>query len=91
MTKTRAGLTALGAYAPAKTVTNADLEKMMDTNDEWITSRTGIKTRHVSADDEDTSTLAFRAVENLLERRYDKFRALGEFTEKSARTAKFAG
>ena len=67
-TATRAGVTALGAYAPAKTVTNADLEKMMDTNDEWITSRTGIKKRHVSADDEYTSTLAFRAVENLLER-----------------------
>lgn len=67
-TAIRAGITALGAYAPAKTVTNADLEKIMDTNDEWITSRTGIKTRHVSAEDEYTSTLAFRAVEDLLDR-----------------------
>lgn len=58
----------MGAYAPAKTVSNADLEKMVDTNDEWITSRTGIKNRHVSADDEFTSTLAFRAVEDLLDR-----------------------
>ncbi len=68
MSMARAGVTALGAYAPAKTVSNADLEQLMDTSDEWITSRTGIKNRHVSADDEFTSTLAFRAVENLLAR-----------------------
>lgn len=68
MSTARAGVTALGAYAPPKTVTNADLEKMMDTNDEWITTRTGIKQRHVAADDEFSSTLAFRAVEDLLDR-----------------------
>jgi 3-oxoacyl-[acyl-carrier-protein] synthase-3 len=69
--KTRAGVTALGAYAPAKIVTNQDLEAMLDTSDEWITSRTGIKRRHLAADDEFTSDLAFRAVEDLLARHGD--------------------
>lgn len=69
--KTRAGVTALGAYAPAKIVTNLDLEKIMDTSDEWITTRTGIKRRHIAADDEFTSDLAFRAVEDLLARHGD--------------------
>ena len=64
----RAGVTALGAYAPARVLTNQDLEAMMDTSDEWITTRTGIKRRHLAADDEFTSDLAFRAVENLLAR-----------------------
>jgi len=67
----RAGITALGAYAPPKVVTNADLERIMDTSDEWITTRTGIKRRHVAADDEFTSDLAFRAVEDLLRRHGD--------------------
>jgi 3-oxoacyl-[acyl-carrier-protein] synthase-3 len=64
----RAGLTALGVYAPEKVLTNFDLEKMMDTSDEWIRTRTGIRRRHIAADDEFTSDLAFRSVENLLER-----------------------
>src|SRR5690606_27011639 len=64
----RAGITQLGAYAPANVLTNHDLEKMMDTTDEWITTRTGIKRRHVAGDDEFTSDLAFRAVEDLLAR-----------------------
>ena len=68
MTRPRAGVTALGAYAPSKVVTNHDLEKVMDTSDEWITTRTGIKRRHVAADDEFTSDLAFRAVEDLVRR-----------------------
>lgn len=68
MTRPRAGVTALGAYAPPKVVTNHDLEKIMDTTDEWITTRTGIKRRHVAADDEFTSDLAFRAVEDLVRR-----------------------
>ncbi len=67
----RAGVTALGAYAPERIVTNQDLEAMMDTSDEWITTRTGIKRRHLAADDEFTSDLAFRAVENLLARHGD--------------------
>ena len=64
----RAGITALGAYAPPKILSNQDLEKMMDTSDEWITSRTGIKNRHVSDDDEFSSDLAFKAVEDLVAR-----------------------
>ena len=64
----RAGITQLGAYAPSNVLTNHDLEKMMDTSDEWITTRTGIKRRHVAGDDEFTSDLAFRAVEDLLAR-----------------------
>lgn len=68
MTSTRAGVTALGVYAPEKVVTNDDLAKIMDTSDEWITTRTGIRRRHVAAEDEFTTDLAFRAVENLLQR-----------------------
>ncbi len=52
-------------------LSNHDLERMMDTSDEWITSRTGIKRRHVAGDDEFTSDLAFRAVEDLLARHGD--------------------
>lgn len=64
----RAGIRALGAYAPERILSNADLEKMMDTSDAWITSRTGIKTRHLAAEGEFTSHLAIKSVEDLLER-----------------------
>jgi 3-oxoacyl-[acyl-carrier-protein] synthase III len=67
----RAGITALGAYAPPTVLTNADLEKMMDTSDEWITSRTGIRRRHVTAENEFTSHLAIRSVEDLISRHGD--------------------
>ena len=40
----------IGAYTPAKVLTNADFEKIVDTTDEWITTRTGIKRRHVVGD-----------------------------------------
>lgn len=66
MEKMRAGITALGAYAPPTILANEDLEKMMDTSDEWITARTGIKRRHVTADDEFTSHMAFKSVEDLI-------------------------
>ncbi len=65
---TRAGITALGAYAPPTVLTNHDLERRMDTSDEWIRTRTGIRRRHVAAEDEFTSDLAFRSVEDLLRR-----------------------
>ena len=68
MTKIRAGLTAIGAYAPEQILTNQDLEKMMDTSDEWIVTRTGIHRRHVAAEDEFTSDLAFSAVDDLVRR-----------------------
>ena len=50
-----------GSYVPERVLSNADLEKMVDTNDEWIVSRTGIKERRIAADDESTSDLASKA------------------------------
>ena len=50
-----------GKYLPEKTLTNFDLEKMVETSDEWIRTRTGIEERHIAADDEATSDLAYRA------------------------------
>lgn len=50
-----------GGYLPEKVLTNADLEKMVETSDEWITDRTGIKKRHIAADNETTSDLAEKA------------------------------
>jgi len=61
-------VTALGAYAPPKVITNSDLEKVLDTSDEWIRTRTGIRKRHVAADNEFTSDLAVRSVEDLVAR-----------------------
>jgi len=51
----------VGAYLPARALTNADLALMVDTSDEWIVQRTGIRERHIAADDEVTSDLAIRA------------------------------
>ncbi len=51
-------LTGWGRYAPARILTNADLERMVDTNDEWIVSRTGIRERHVAAAHETTASMA---------------------------------
>src|ERR1044071_9252128 len=51
----------VGAYVPAKILTNADLEKMVDTSDEWITTRTGIKERRIAAPNEFTSDLGTEA------------------------------
>ena len=51
----------VGSYVPEKILTNADLEKMVETSDEWITTRTGIKERHIAAADEFTSDLAAKA------------------------------
>ncbi len=56
-----------GSYAPERIVTNADLEKVVATNSEWIVSRTGIKERHVAADHEATSDLAAAAARQALE------------------------
>ena len=68
ITPIRAGITGLGAYAPERVLTNAELEAMMDTSDEWITSRTGIRTRHLAAAGEFTSHMAIRSVEDLVAR-----------------------
>lgn len=59
-------ITALGSYSPAKVVTNEELSKRVNTSDEWIRSHTGIGTRHIAAEDETTTDLATKAVENLL-------------------------
>lgn len=56
-----------GSYAPEKILTNKDLERLVDTSDEWIQSRTGIKERRIAAKDETTSTLAFKASLRALE------------------------
>jgi 3-oxoacyl-[acyl-carrier-protein] synthase-3 len=55
-----------GSYLPEKVVTNDDLSKLVETTDQWITTRTGIKRRHIAADGELTSDLAFRAAKRAL-------------------------
>ena len=56
-----------GSYLPEKILTNFDLEKMVDTSDEWIRSRTGIEERHIAGDDEATSDLAYHAAKAAIE------------------------
>ncbi len=56
-----------GSYLPEKVLTNHDLEKMVETNDQWIQERTGIKKRHIVADNETTTDLAFNAAERAIE------------------------
>lgn len=63
-----ARISAQGAYVPDKVLDNFELEKMVETNDEWIVQRTGIKERRIADDKEHTSDLAYRAVKNLEER-----------------------
>ncbi|MCB0020865.1 MAG: 3-oxoacyl-ACP synthase, partial [Anaerolineales bacterium] len=50
-----------GKYAPERVLTNAEIETFVDTTDEWITRRTGIKQRHIAADHETTSSMAIEA------------------------------
>ncbi len=61
------GLTGVGAYAPERVLTNADLEAMVDTSDEWIVSRTGIRERHIAAPEQAASDLALPAAREALE------------------------
>lgn len=61
-------ITGWGMYVPEKVLTNADFERMLDTSDEWITSRTGIKERHIAASDETASSMAIAAARAALER-----------------------
>lgn len=60
-------LTGTGSYLPANCVTNDDLAQRVDTSDEWITARTGIKTRHIAADGELTSDIAVAAARKAME------------------------
>ncbi len=70
MSKIHAAITAVNAYVPDYILTNQELETMVDTNDEWITTRTGIKERHIlKGEGLGTSDMAVPAVKGLLEKR----------------------
>jgi len=62
----RAAITGLGAYLPEKVLTNADIEKIVDTSDEWIRTRTGIRERHIAAPEQATSDLALPAAQEAI-------------------------
>ncbi|WP_173916954.1 beta-ketoacyl-ACP synthase III [Halobacillus sp. Marseille-Q1614] len=62
-----AGIIGTGHYAPERVLTNKDLEKIVDTSDEWIRTRTGIEERRIAAEGEDTSDMALRAAQNALD------------------------
>nr|WP_054949922.1 beta-ketoacyl-ACP synthase III [Numidum massiliense] len=64
---TAAGIIGTGAYLPEKVLTNKDLEKMVDTSDEWITTRTGIRERRIAREDQASSDLALPASQRALE------------------------
>ena len=66
--KTYAAIAGVGHYAPAKVLTNADLEKLVDTSDGWIVTRTGIRERHIAAAEETTSSMGAAAARLALER-----------------------
>ncbi len=61
-------IAAVGSYVPERILTNAELEKMVETSDEWITSRTGIKERRIAAQNEYTSDIASKAAQCALQR-----------------------
>ena len=70
MSKITAAITAVNGYVPEYVLTNQELETMVDTNDEWITSRTGIKERRIlKGEGLGTSDMAVPAVEGLLKKR----------------------
>ncbi len=66
--QTKVFIQGISSYVPQKRVSNEDLAKIVDTNDEWIYSHTGIKNRHIASEGEATSDLALVAIERLLER-----------------------
>ncbi|HEX7558656.1 MAG TPA: 3-oxoacyl-ACP synthase, partial [Usitatibacter sp.] len=59
-------ITGTGSYLPEKLVTNRDLESLVETSDDWIVARTGIRERHIAAEGEFTSDLALHACRNAL-------------------------
>ena len=63
----RAKIIGTGSYVPSKSIANADLERLIDTSDEWIQERTGIKTRHVASSGEGSSSLGIKAARSALE------------------------
>ena len=69
MTKITAAITAIGSYVPDFVLSNQVLETLVDTNDEWITTRTGIKERRLLKEEgKGTSYMAIKAALNLLEK-----------------------
>jgi 3-oxoacyl-[acyl-carrier-protein] synthase-3 len=64
----RAKIVGVGAYAPKRVLTNAELEKLVETSDEWIVQRTGIRERRIVDENEATSDLALRAAQQAMER-----------------------
>ena len=64
----RAKIIGTGAYAPKRILTNADLEKMVDTNDEWIQQRSGIRERHIARPEQSVAMLSHEASARALER-----------------------
>jgi len=69
MSGRRIKIVSTGSYIPERVLTNADLEKMVDTSDEWISTRTGIKRRHIAREDEAASDLAYEASTKALEKK----------------------
>ena len=69
MNKINAAITAVNGYVPEKRLTNADLEKLVDTSDEWIRTRTGIIERRILEDGKATSDIAVEAINGLLKKR----------------------
>jgi len=65
---TRAYISGVGAYAPKRILTNADLERIVETTDQWIVQRSGIRERHIADETEATSDLALKAAQQALER-----------------------
>ena len=67
--KITAAITGVGGYVPDYVLTNQELEKLVDTTDEWITSRTGIKERRIlKGDDQGSSVMGIKAVQQLLDK-----------------------
>lgn len=67
MSRIRSVIRGVGGYLPARVMTNAELTKIVDTTDEWIVQRTGIRERHIAADGEKTSDLGLRAAQAALQ------------------------
>lgn len=72
----KAKFSAFGSYAPAKILSNQDLENIVDTTDEWIRTRTGMVERRIAADDEAASDLAFHAATNAIEASTVKYKEI---------------
>lgn len=69
-----AKFSAFGSFAPKKILTNADLEKIVDTSDEWIRTRTGMVERHIASESEAASDLAYQAAVNAIEASHVKYK-----------------